>query len=614
MPEPDDITLLKKYAGGDESAFTTLFERYVHLVYSTAVRQVRNPSHAEEITQAVFILLARKSKSLGPKTVLSGWLYQAARLTAASLIKREVRRQRREQEVYMQTLTGPETSLWEQISPLLDDAMGRLGEADRNAIVLRFFENRTPQEVAAALKLNEVTARKRVSRALEKLRTFFAKRGVVLTAAIIAGAISGNSVQAAPVALAKSGMAIAISQGAIAGSSTLALVKGALKLMAWTKAKISAVAVVAVVAAGGLGLTAATVIHLIRVARYPDLQGAWEGTVHLDDAGVESGAAASTRVVFKFKKSYGVYTATADWIASGRKDVPMQKVIYNYPSLTIEATPRDTWSFKVNENATEMIWDHYIHFIQPDPAKFKRTTKPDSVPDRLAEDDFSPRPDSDLQGYWAGEVGTGADATPVDLKIAEDSDGTFRAEGDSPGQGRAGAPVTVNYNRPNVTLALATGGGRFEGTINDAKTEIVGRWSQNGQPMPATIRRVDYQAERAREAEKDYSFHSSLDLQGHWKGTWMEPFPSVTVPIRYELDIAKLPDGSYSAALVDLDRFLDSAPIPPSNFEYSPPNLKLKWNEFGGAYEAHLKDGKLVGTWSESGGGFPLVMKRTTVN
>jgi RNA polymerase sigma factor (sigma-70 family) len=189
MPEPDDITLLKQYAGGDESAFTTLFERHVHLVYSAALRQARNPSHAEEVTQAVFILLARKAKSLSPKTVLSGWLYQAARLTTASLIKREIRRQRREQEVYMQTLKEPDTSLWEQISPLLDDAMGRLGEKDRNAIVLRFFENRTPQEVAAALKLNDVTARKRVSRTLEKLRTFFAKRGVVLTTAIISGTI-----------------------------------------------------------------------------------------------------------------------------------------------------------------------------------------------------------------------------------------------------------------------------------------------------------------------------------------------------------------------------------------------------------------------------------------
>jgi len=250
MQEPD-ITLLKQYACGDESAFKELFERYVHLVYSAALRQVRNPSHAEEITQAVFILLARKAKSLSPKTVLSGWLYQAARLTAASLIKREIRRQRREQEVYMQSLTESEASSWEQIAPLLDDAMGRLGEQDRNAIVLRFFENRTPQEVAGALKLNEVTARKRVSRALEKLRNFFAKRGVVLTTAIIAGAISGNSVQAAPIALANSAVAVAIAKGAMTSTSTLTLIKGALKIMAWTKMKTTVVSTVGILVAMG---------------------------------------------------------------------------------------------------------------------------------------------------------------------------------------------------------------------------------------------------------------------------------------------------------------------------------------------------------------------------
>jgi RNA polymerase sigma factor (sigma-70 family) len=268
MPEPEEITLLKQYAGGDESAFTALFERHVHLVYSAALRQTRNPSHAEEVAQVVFILLARKAKSLRPKTVLSGWLYQAARLTAASLIRREVRRQRREQEVYMQTLTEPDTSLWEQISPLLDDAMSRLGEQDRNAIVLRFFENRTPQEMAAVLKLNETAARKRVSRALEKLRTLFAKRGVVLTTAVIAGTISVNSVQAAPAALANPATAIAITKGAAVSTSTSTLIKGALKIMAWSKAKTAVAAAVAVMLTAGTTTLVITTIH----AAYQSIQ------------------------------------------------------------------------------------------------------------------------------------------------------------------------------------------------------------------------------------------------------------------------------------------------------------------------------------------------------
>src|SRR5664280_3275183 len=186
MTEPNDHELLAQYARSEsETAFAALVARYVNLVYSAALRFTGNPHHAEEITQAVFIILARKAGSLRPGTVLSGWLYQTARLTTANFVKGEIRRQRCEQEAYMQsTLTEPDAAAWEQIAPLLDEAMGRLGEADRNAIVLRFFENKTAQEVAATLKLNVAAVRKRVSRALEKLRKYFVRRGVTLSAAV----------------------------------------------------------------------------------------------------------------------------------------------------------------------------------------------------------------------------------------------------------------------------------------------------------------------------------------------------------------------------------------------------------------------------------------------
>ena len=231
MPDNNDITLLTQYAGGDEYAFTMLVNRYINLVYSTALRQVCNPSHAEEITQAVFIILTQKAKSLSPKTILSGWLYQTARLTAENFLRSEIRRQHREQEAYMQsTLTESDTASWEHVAPLLDEAMGRLGEADRNAIVLRFFENKTPQEVATTLKLNEVTARKRVSRALEKLRKFFTKRGVVLPIAVLTTAISANSVQAAPVGLAAT-ISVTAAKGAAIAATVSTLVKGTLKII-----------------------------------------------------------------------------------------------------------------------------------------------------------------------------------------------------------------------------------------------------------------------------------------------------------------------------------------------------------------------------------------------
>ena len=261
MPESDDIRLLKQYADeNSEAAFAELVARYVNLVYSAALRTVGNAHAAEEITQAVFIILARKAKSLGAKMVLSGWLYQTARLTAANYLRAEIRRQHREQEAYMQAiLNEPESEAWRQISPLLDDAMGRLGEKDRNAIVLRFFENKNLSEVGLALGASEDAAKMRVNRALEKLRKIFTKRGVALSGAIIAGAVSTNSIQAAPLALAKTISVVATAKGAAAGGSTLALVKGALKIMAWTNAKSAVVAVVAVVLAAGTATT--IVVH-----------------------------------------------------------------------------------------------------------------------------------------------------------------------------------------------------------------------------------------------------------------------------------------------------------------------------------------------------------------
>lgn len=241
MTELDDHELLARYAQGrSEAAFESLVARYVNLVYSAALRFTGNPHHAQEITQAVFMVLARKAGRLQPSVVLSGWLYQTARLTAANFVKSEIRRQRREQEAFMQsTLTEsePGSGAWDQIAPLLEEAMGRLGETDRNAIVLRFFQNRTAQEVAAALKLKEGAAHKRVSRALEKLRRFFARRGVRLSAVVIAGALAANSVQAAPAGLAAT-TAWTAAGGASVAASIAALAEGTLRLMAWVKLKV----------------------------------------------------------------------------------------------------------------------------------------------------------------------------------------------------------------------------------------------------------------------------------------------------------------------------------------------------------------------------------------
>ena len=240
MQESRDSELLRQYVREkSDAAFAALVARHVNMVYSAALRKTGNPAAAQEITQAVFLILAQKADRLLPHPALSGWLYQTTRLTAANFLRTEIRRTRREQEAYMQSLSRQtEPELWTQITPLLEDAMGDLGEKDRNALALRFFEGKSFSEIGAAFSVSENAARKRTDYALEKLRTCFFKRGVTSTTGSIAAAMSANSVQAAPALLAKTAAAVALAKGATASTSTLALVKGALKIMAWTNSKI----------------------------------------------------------------------------------------------------------------------------------------------------------------------------------------------------------------------------------------------------------------------------------------------------------------------------------------------------------------------------------------
>ncbi|NBV21805.1 MAG: sigma-70 family RNA polymerase sigma factor [Proteobacteria bacterium] len=214
----DDLDLLRNFGrDGAEDAFAELVRRHVNLVYSAALRQVRSPQLAEEVSQSVFTDLASDAARLQPGTVLAAWLYQVTRRTAIDVVRREARRQLREQIAVEMNAMNSTASDWALVEPLLDDAMAALDETDRTAVLLRYFENKSLREVGAALGTSDDTVQKRVSRAVDKLREFFSQRGVTVGAGAITAAVSAHAVQAAPV-----GLAAAIStSAALAGSAVV---------------------------------------------------------------------------------------------------------------------------------------------------------------------------------------------------------------------------------------------------------------------------------------------------------------------------------------------------------------------------------------------------------
>jgi RNA polymerase sigma factor (sigma-70 family) len=228
--------LLRRYAlDRSESAFTELVRQHIDLVYSAALRQVNGDNAAaQDVTQAVFTDLARKAPRLVSHTSLTGWLYTSARFEAAKARRAELRRHLREQESHAmnQLLQTSETEiLWQEMRPALDDVMHQLNDADREALLLRYFERKPLAEVGARLGLSENAARMRIERALEKTRALLSKRGITSTAAALAIALTERAVAAAPAALVSQ-----VSRAALSAVATSGVVAGlfpaALKWMA----------------------------------------------------------------------------------------------------------------------------------------------------------------------------------------------------------------------------------------------------------------------------------------------------------------------------------------------------------------------------------------------
>jgi len=223
-----DPQLLRAYAENrSEPAFAELVRRHVDFVHSAALRMVCDSHLAQDVTQGVFVALAKNADEIKDHPVLSGWLHRTAQNIAAQTVRTDVRRRARESEAATMNemlATAPDAS-WEQIAPQLDAALGELGEADRDALLLRYFERKSAREMAQTLGVSEEAAQKRVNRAVERLREFFAKRGVTVGAGGLVVIISANAVQAAPAGLATAICAASLTGTAVATSTVVTATK-----------------------------------------------------------------------------------------------------------------------------------------------------------------------------------------------------------------------------------------------------------------------------------------------------------------------------------------------------------------------------------------------------
>jgi RNA polymerase sigma factor (sigma-70 family) len=280
--------LLADYAeSGSEEAFRELVTAYIGFVHGCALRMVNgNTQLAEDIAQTVFNDLARQAKTLSPEVMIGGWLHRRTCFAAATAMRGERRRLVREREAFeMNALNfnDPDEAL-AAVAPVLDDAINQLGAEDRDAIVLRFFEQWNLRAIGEVMGTTEAAAQKRVQRALEKLRDLLMRRGVVMPVAALALAVGSASASAAPVGLAATISASALTAAHVGTGFSLST----LKIMALTK--LQTTVIVAAVAVATVGTVATKIVILDRDPVYTPSAGQPDPTKIMREAEADTAA------------------------------------------------------------------------------------------------------------------------------------------------------------------------------------------------------------------------------------------------------------------------------------------------------------------------------------
>jgi RNA polymerase sigma factor (sigma-70 family) len=476
MHEMDDLALLREYAmRNSEAAFAELVSRRAGLVYSAALRQVRDPHLAGEVTQAVFIILAQKAGKVPPGTPLAGWLFKTTRFVALAQIRAAARRRQHEQEAQMETESHPAAPdpIWEELSPRLDEALASLGETDRRAVLFRFFENRSLAEVGDLLGMGEDTARKRVSRALEKLQRYFQRRGISTTGAMLSSAMAANAIQTAPAALVKSVTAVAIAKGATASGSTLSLIKGAMKIMAWAKAKTAAVTGVAIILAT---VTTVTVTNHLR--HTPPAQ---TGRLRLPTGNVTPMIGYGSGHVIILASDGSLWSwgeKSLGWPVLGLSNSNIQNTVslrrIGSETDWVSIAVCDSQNLAIKSDGSLWAWGENLYYQLGDGTKTTRPTPVPSVPGNDwkqaatgGSDSLGLKNDGTLWAWgnnWAGQLGIdGVKSSPKALRVGTSTNWVKIWSGDIQSVGLQGdgslwfwGSITGNGNNPATTFFIPT--------------------------------------------------------------------------------------------------------------------------------------------------------------
>ena len=247
----NDEQLIKRFtSGSDDKAFGLLVERYINVAYAAAINYLGNEDLARDACQLTFVKFSKKAGKLSGKVQLGGWIHATARNMARNIQKAETRRRKREESYADELMRKPTSETdWAQLGPELHEALVLLKPADRDAVILRFFQNKNLAEVGTALGISADAARMRLNRALEHMGDRLSKKGITSTAAALASALPAHAALTAPTGLAST-ISIAVLTGTTV--STTATLTGVIITAMKAKAIIisTAVAATALVSTG----------------------------------------------------------------------------------------------------------------------------------------------------------------------------------------------------------------------------------------------------------------------------------------------------------------------------------------------------------------------------